>query len=477
MIRRRAPVRFLPLVLAAALGACAAPGLAPAPALERLTPAQWQAPLPHGGAPGAIATWWRSFDDPALVRIVEAAQAASPTLAQARSRIAAAQVERTSAGAAMQPRLDGTGSAQRGITSPFFPTPATTVSAGLQASWEADLFGRLGDAREAAQQRLAGAQAGWHEARVSVAAEAANAWFSLRACLALAQVARDDAASRAETARLLKIASDAGLQSRANAALAEASAADGAMRQVQQTARCLVERKALAQLTALPESQIADWAAQDARPLPAPPALDALPLRVLAQRPDIYSAERALVAAAVDVGVADAQRLPRLSLSGSVGRTQFGIGGTTSSLTTWSAGPLSLNLPLLDGGVIAANRDAARVRYDEAVTSWQARVRQAVREVEEALVNLDSTRRREADAQRAVDALRLAFTGAEARWRSGLGSLGDLEDQRRQALSALNTLVSLQQERAAALVALYRAAGGGWTPADLQATATTPETR
>ena len=84
-------------------------------------------------------------------------------------------------------------------------------------------------------------------------------------------------------------------------------------------------------------------------------------------------------------------------------------------------------------------------------------------------------------AHEVVAALRTSeasgLSAAEARWRSGLGSLGDLEEQRRQALSALNALVSLQQERAGALVALYRAAGGGWAREDALAAAPTPETR
>jgi NodT family efflux transporter outer membrane factor (OMF) lipoprotein len=470
--------RRLPLLAALLLAGCAGTtALQPPPPLADQAPAQWRAPLPHAGQPAALAQWWQSFGDPDLVRLVEAAQAASPTLAQARGRIAAARLERTQAGAALQPRVDGTGSASRGISTPIFPTPATTLSAGLQASWEVDLFGRLDAGRTAAQERLLGAQAGWHEARVSVAAEAANAWFSLRACRALEQVARDDAASRTETARLVQVAARAGLQSTANAALADASAADGALRLAQQQARCSVEVKALVQLTALPEDAIAAMAATAERPLPAPPAIDALPARLLAQRPDVYAAEREVVAAAADVSAADAARLPRVSLTGNVARVRFAAGGDSRDLTTWSAGPLQVTLPLLDGGVVAAGREAARVRYDTAVAAYQARLRQAVREVEEALVTLDSTRRREADARRAVDGLRTAFTAAEARWRSGLGSLGDLEEQRRQALSALNALVSLQQERAGALVALYRAAGGGWAREDALAAAPTPETR
>jgi multidrug efflux system outer membrane protein len=93
-------------------------------------------------------------------------------------------------------------------------------------------------------------------------------------------------------------------------------------------------------------------------------------------------------------------------------------------------------------------------------------VRQAVREVEEALVNLQSARERSEDARAAVEGYRTSFAAAEARYRSGLGSLIELEDQRRVLLAAETALVGLQRDRVAAWIALYRALGGGWRRPD-----------
>jgi multidrug efflux system outer membrane protein len=97
---------------------------------------------------------------------------------------------------------------------------------------------------------------------------------------------------------------------------------------------------------------------------------------------------------------------------------------------------------------------------------YQAAVRQAVREVEEALVNLQSARERSEDARAAVEGYRISFAAAEARYRSGLGSLIELEDQRRVLLAAETALVGLQRDRVAAWIALYRALGGGWRRPD-----------
>jgi outer membrane protein TolC len=124
---------------------------------------------------------------------------------------------------------------------------------------------------------------------------------------------------------------------------------------------------------------------------------------------------------------------------------------------------------LFDAGRRAAAVDAAQALYEEAATQYAARVRQAVREVEEALVNLESARDRGEDVRTAVEGYRASFAATESLYRSGLGSLIELEDQRRVALAAEITLVNLQRERIAAWIALYRALGGGWERPDAAA--------
>jgi outer membrane protein TolC len=184
----------------------------------------------------------------------------------------------------------------------------------------------------------------------------------------------------------------------------------------------------------------------------------------------VFQAEREVTAASNEVGSARADLLPRVGLSGSIAAGKARAGGATFDLETWSLGPLAVTLPLFDGGRRAANVDAAEARYQEAVVQYAGRVRQAVREVEEALVLLESARERSADAVTAVEGYRASFAATEARYRSGLASLIELEDQRRVALAAETALVALQRERVAAWIALYRAVGGGWArPADATA--------
>ncbi len=195
-----------------------------------------------------------------------------------------------------------------------------------------------------------------------------------------------------------------------------------------------------------------------------------VPAQLLVQRPDVYAAERAVAAASADVGSAEAERYPKLTLSGNISRLQIRGSGFREGFNSWSVGPITLTVPLLDGGARVANVDAARARYTEAVSLYRANVRTAVREVEEALVNLDATAARADDADIAVQNYQTSFNATQARYDSGLASLFELEDSRRSLFAAQTSRVSLARERTEAWVSLYRAMGGGWTrPADASA--------
>lgn len=433
---------------------------------------RWQAPstpVPHGGDPGELSRWWARFDDPMLLRMIDAAQRASPGLAQAAAAIARARAEAVAAGAAGLPAVDAiTGLNRAAIT---FGGPAllrTQAQIGAQASWEIDLFGRLARGREAARARLDAQAIRWHEARVSVAADVADAHLSWRHCAAQFDLIREDAASRARTAELTGLAARAGLQAPATAALATASAADAAASITRQQSQCEFALKALVALTALPESELRAGldAARARRPgmLAATHfTLEPVPARLLAQRPDVAAAERDLAAASAEVGVAEAQRYPALSLSGNILPTRLWFNGAPPiAVSTWSIGP-SLILPLFDGGRREAASEAARGAWKAAEAVYQARARQAVREVEEALIRIDAAMRRETDVATAAAQYTRHFEATGVRQRAGLGSLIEMEDTRRTALAARSAQLALEQERTAAWIALYRAAGGGWT--------------
>jgi outer membrane protein, multidrug efflux system len=461
------------VVAALTLGGCASTqGLPDAQRVQAdsqiSTPAAWQATLPHGGNISAMTQWWTQWGDTLLAEILEAAQKESPTLAAARTRIAQARATLTGAQAASSPNVNASVQASRGVQAPKAPI-ATSGSAGLQASWEIDVFGGNRAASSAAQTRLQSAELGWHEARVLVAIETASAYYDWLSCQTSLSLAQSDATSRAETARLAELSAKAGFSAPANAALARASAADASNSLRTTQAQCDIKVKAIVALTGLPEPALRDKLEQNkavAQRITAQAALftiASLPAEVIAQRPDIAAAQRDVAAASADARAADARRLPVLSLNGSIAGATVRQGGQNVEGLTWSLGPIALTMPILDGGRNAANAQAAVAAYDEAVVTLRAKARTAVREVEEALVNLDSTAQRSADVQTAASGYKASLDATQARYKAGLASLVELEDARRTALAAQQSQLALDRERIAAWVSLYRAAGGGWT--------------
>ena len=453
-----------PLALALLLSGCAS--LMPPTQVQAPVAPAWQAPLPHQGSVAGLTDWWQAQGDPLLVELITAAQAVSPSVAQSLARIEAARANQALARSALLPNLGAQASASRGVSQPNIAL-ATTTQVGLQAAWELDLVGANRAVSHAALANLEGTQALWHDARVSVAAEVANLYYSLATCTRLLALAQRDTASRSETARLTGINAQAGFLAPSMAALARASAADGQSRVTQQRAQCDIDTKALVALSALPEPLLRQKLAlaQVDKALVAPLSVASVPAQVISQRPDVFAAERDVVVASAQVGSAQAQRLPRLSLNGAIGALRVSSGaGPDQNLSTWSFGPLAVSLPLFDGGQRVAAVKSAQASYEASVVVYRSKVRQAVREVEEALVTLHSTEARTLDAQVATQGYAESLAATQSRFSQGLASLVELEDARRNALAAESAQLALGLERQRAWVALYRALGGGFEP-------------
>jgi multidrug efflux system outer membrane protein len=453
------------------LGACAT--TAPAPLEPTTLPTTWHAPaLPHAGSRADLAQWWARLGDPVLTDWQARAQAQSPSLAEARARVFQARAQLRGEQNASGPQVAVVASASRGaqLGQPL----ASTLGAGVQASWTLDLWGGAQAGVNAAQAQQDAAGAGWHEARVLVASELASLYYGQRLCRVQLQVTQDDRDSRAITAHATAQSEGAGLTAPAVAALARASAAEAVSRYQQQLQVCEQQTKSLVALTGLAEPELRAQLAQ-APALPAGLALDAMfrvvavPAEVLRQRPDVFRAQRALVAAAESVGVARAALLPSLNLSGNllVGRGRSG--GLDGTFNTWSVGPFTLSLPLTGRGALQAGVDSAQVGYESAGVAYAATLRNAVAEVERALVALAALREQQSSNAIALAGYTQSLAGTEARYRVGFASLSELEEARRFQLNVQSSAVALQQNRIQAWIGLYLALGGGFDPAQVPA--------
>lgn len=454
-------------------------------------PAQWVAPLPHWGSLKELNQFWAQYQDPLLLSLISAAEKESVDLASAKTRIMQARAARVSANAALLPSLDGKFSASRAVQQPELkfknnqPSFAgldqsfgisngatNTVQIGLEASWELDLFGKNAAALDASRANLLGAESSWHEARVSLAAEVATSYFDYRFCNQLLDINKADAASRHETARITDISVKAGFTDEGSGHLAHASDASAQQQVLLQQASCELTMKELVALTNIAEPDLQQKMQQSSAPkLDEKTTTDLfsiteVPAEVIAQRPDVYIAEQTVIAAAADLQNNKLQRYPSISLNGSIGLMRLSNSSYTANGDVWSLGPISITLPIFDGGKRKANVETGAVKLDETFANYRSKVRNAVKEVEQALVNLESTAKRAQTAQDAATSYKAAFASTEIKYKSGFANIIDLEETRRSSLQADSNIVNLTKERNNAWIALYRAAGGGWTKAE-----------
>ena len=441
-------------------------------------PTQWQAALPHGGTVANLNQFWQQFDDALLLELINSAQQVSSNVASAKARIAQARAARISTNANTLPTLDGSFSASRALQQPnstgggaqgfnFNPGATNTTQIGLQSVWELDLFGANKILVESAKMTENAAEANWHEARVAVAAELATSYFNQRYCHASLAVIAKDLASRQQSTRLTAISVKAGFAAQASQYLAEASLADAKQQLNAQQAQCDSNIKELVALTDLDEKILREKLNQqifltDALKNKNLYEINTIPAKTIAQRPDIYNAEAELVAAAATVQSRQAARLPRVSLSGSIGWLKSSSNTFSSNGEVWSLGPLSITLPIFDGGKRKSAVSEAEAQYEASAANYRSRVRTAVKEVEQALVSLHSAELRQADLQQALSNYKASFSATEAKVRAGFANLIELETSRRDALQTETNLLNLLQNRTNAWVSLYRAAGGDW---------------
>lgn len=380
--------------------------------------AAWQSALPatvpHGGSAAQLVNWWAQLGDPVFNELMQAAQRESATLAGALTGIARSRASVVRSEQALLPQAQIGVQGSRGVIAPKAP-PATSLSASAQASWEIDLWGANSATLNAAQLTARGAELGWHEARVAVAAEMASNYMAYRFCEQQLTIVQRDAASRAETARLAELTAKAGLSPTATAQLARASSFDAANSVSSTQAQCDALVKSLVALSGMEEPvlreklkanqvQVGVLSAQNAL-FSVANAVTQVPAQMLAQRPDIAAAQLAVTRSAFEIQTADAARYPSLSLSGSIGVASNRQLGVSTDGSTWSLGPIALTVPLTQQAAIRSNTQAAIAAYDEAVISLRAKARQAVREVEESLVNLNSTQLRATQAKAPLKAM------------------------------------------------------------------------
>jgi multidrug efflux system outer membrane protein len=464
--------RLAPLAAALALAGCMGAPLAPPPehagvavpaTFSAAGTAAWTTAPPAEAQPRGA--WWLGFQDPVLSSLVERAGSGNTTVQEAAARLAEARALLRSADAERAPQVGASAgvSRQAGATTTGSASPATLATAGLSASYELDLFGRLSRASDAARLDAQARDALLQSTRLMVQADVAQTYLQLRAVQAERALVGESLAAYQDTLRLTQRRYQAGDVAELDVARVETEVAATESEALALERQQMLLNHALAVMVGEVASGFAVPAAAGDAALPVIPP--GVPGTVLARRPDVSAAQAAVLAAQARVGVAQAAWFPAVTLTGNGGYASPELGDLFKwSARSWGIGAL-LSLPIFDGGQRAAQEEGARARLDGALAAHRGQVLTAFREVEDQLSALRLLAG-QAEAQgRAVQSAARATQLSDSRYRNGLVSQLELLDARRSELRNRRQALQVRTAQYTAMVGLIRALGGGWDSA------------
>jgi NodT family efflux transporter outer membrane factor (OMF) lipoprotein len=493
------PLLRAAVIAMAALAGCAAVGpdyTAPQPQAPA-TWQDWRSGQAADGNSAAIDTttvpgdWWTQFDDPTLNQLQERAAQASPDLRTAALRFAQSRMQRVTVAAQHGPALSAAAGVSRQRQSEFSPStriagvlapanreqlisvlsePFTLYQAGFDASWELDLWGRVRRSIEAADAEVDQSAALLNEVRLAVASELARGYFELRRVQRQYALLDEDVRIAGDSLSLMQARAQGGLIDQRTVSLQRSQLADLVSHQPALRAQeaALINQIGLL-VDAHPgelEPTLASRAGvQTTKQLGddqlgrLPDLSLGLPSDVALRRPDIQAAQARLHAATANIGVAQADLYPRITLGASFGLesfegNHFGDWGARS----WSVGP-SLSLPLFDQGRRRATIELRELSQQQAAVVYQQTVLKAWQEIDDALTGYDAERGRNAQLREKENAGRDAYDLARAQYDGGLTDFLAQLDAERTWLQARRDLSDSDHQLRLRLIAIYKALG------------------
>lgn len=446
-VRHRA--RFIPIIASLLLAACATQQ-EPPPA-----PVEPPEAFSRSGEPALMDSWWQAFDDQQLDALVARALDGNLSLRAGFQRLRQARAVADRQSAALFPSLDATAGAERQESD---LTDSNTFSAGLAASYEVDLWGRLQSLSEAEALRASATLADYQAAAVSLSGEIASTWFRLVEQRAQYDLARTQLETNQNVLTVIESRFATGLSGSADVLRQRQLVSASRERLSFVSGEIGVLEHQLAVLVG--ESPGGAGLPEDAT-LPELPPLPAtgVPAQLIQRRPDLQQAWRLVRAADQDLAAAISNRFPRFSIEGSVRTQASDAGELFDNWLTTLAG--NLLVPLVDGGALRAEVRRSRAVVEELVQSYGQAVLTAIREVEDALVREQQQRGRlqSLDEQiRLADTtyrqLRIRYLNGTVSYIEVLTALQDKQDLQRTFLTTRQQLLNTR-------VALYRALAGG----------------
>ena len=464
-------IRILPVVLALSLTGCSV-----GPHYKRpdvALPQQFTAPstdASHNQTPVANAgdtEFWHSFQDAQLSALVDQALKANNDLHAAVAHYDSSNALLRASKFDRYPTVTMSAQGGRqdiGTSQAYGYSPVSRFfSAGMNASWELDFWGRVRHNIDAQREMAAASASDLAALQVTIVGDVASAYVDLRGQQERLRIARENADNERETVQLVEARLAAGRGTDFDVARARAQLESTLALIPSLLTSIAVDEHRLAVLCGrTPDALVAEL--DSAKPLPAlPPSIDpGAPTDLVRRRPDIAAAEQRLHAATEQIGIATADLFPRLSFSGMFGGYGSRSGTPFDSISPASLVALGIDWSFLDVGRVRARLDATRADSSAQLAQYQQTVLLALEDVENSLVTYSRSQDRTLQLEHATQDSEQATKLARVRYTEGATGLLDLLDAQRVQLQAEESLAESRSGSGIAAVSLYRSLAGGW---------------
>lgn len=432
--------------------------------------------------PADLANWWSKYEDAQLTSLVDRALLSNIDLQIATSRIREARALRGVAASKWYPNLDANANYSRqrlsqrafgggaGALGAFNPN-IDSFSATLDASWELDIFGGTRREVEAADADIQAKYENRREILVSLLGEVANSYIQLRGAQRQLAILKNRLDSQQKSVDLTRVRFETGLAAELDVIRAKAllESSQAQWPSLDATVRLSAHRLGVL-LGGFPEDLVDDLVIE--KPLPAPPAAMPLgaPAEIVLRRPDLRRAERECAAATARVGVAVADKYPKISLTSSLGPKANHLGDMFDNKSIFfSIGP-SIHIPLFSGGRLDANIEIQNAREEQAILQYKQTLQRALEEVENGIVQYTREQQRRDSLAQSMASQERALAMAKSLYEQGLVDFLNVLEAERELLNSQSDLVQSQTQVTLHSVFLYKALGGGWESAEDAAT-------
>jgi len=445
-------------------------------------PSQWHhAPAGHeSNNKTDLKEWWKGFNDPVLNGLIIKALTANHDLRIAVGRVREANAMVTVAESTLYPSIDLFVSGGRekkidrliGVPSgqgiKLITPTGNSITGGLAARWEIDVFGSRHLEAEGVAAQAAGAEVGSHAVQVGMLAQVATNYLELRGIQERTAILNKNIKVQRETLRALQAFFRAGLAKETDILRQESllKGMESALSKLNSKESTLIHR--ISVLLGEPPDQLESAAlAAKAMPQKLPPIPKRLPANLLLQRPDLRLAQTEVSTAAANLGVARAELFPKFVLSASGGFGAIAVGGFSSLAESVYALGSGLTAPIFNAGRIKAQITAADARLDQVATKYEKTFLLALEDVENAYVLQTSALDQRDKLLQAEAASEKAYKSSDALYRRGAGDYLSVLNAQSSKLKFSDERINAETAVRVSLVSLYRAFGGGWEVAHL----------